>query len=158
LKIDLKWERPFRLKDGARFNLIYNCSGLNHVLSKPGLYIFARRYGRSIVPLYVGQALKLRGRIEQQFNNLKLMMAVKGARSGHRILLVGRLRLHPGQQKKKVLDIVESALIKHALAQGHDLINQHGTKTSVHTIRSKGNTSSKQIAPRTMLVERRKGN
>jgi len=158
LKIDLKWERPFRLKDGSRFNLIYSCSGLDHVVSKPGLYIFARRYGKSVAPLYIGQALKLRGRIEQQFNNVKLMTTLKKARSGRRILLVARLRLHPGQQKKKVLEIVESALIKHALAQGHDLINQHGTKTKVHAIRSEGNSSSKQVAPRTMLVERKKGN
>jgi len=157
LKIDLKWERPLRLKDGSRFNLIYRCGSLNRVASKPGLYVFARSYGKSIVPLYIGQALKLRSRIEQQFNNAKLMMTLKSAPSGHRILLVGRLRFHPGQQKKKVLDIVESALIKHALAQGHDLINQHGTKTKVHAIRSKGNSSSKQVVPRTMLVERRKG-
>jgi len=74
LKIDLKWERPFQLKDGSRLNLIYSCNALDRVVSKPGLYIFARRYGKTVAPLYIGQALKLRNRIEQQLNNVKPMM------------------------------------------------------------------------------------
>ena len=81
-------------------------------------------------------------------------MGLKQAQAGRRILLIARLILHPGQQKKKVLDIVEFALIKHALAEGHDLLNQQGTRTKVHDIRSKGNASSRQIAPLTMFVER----
>ena len=68
--------------------------------------------------------------------------------------MVGRLMMHPGQQKDRVLDIVESALIKHALAQGHDLLNQKGTKTKVHTIRSRGGKDSRQVAPLHMLAER----
>jgi hypothetical protein len=55
----------------------------------------------------------------------------------------------------KVLDIVESALIKNALAQGHDLLNQYGKKEKVHVIRSRGNSSSRQIAPLTMFAERK---
>jgi hypothetical protein len=154
LKINLKWDKPMRLRDGSKRNLIYDCDDLERVSSKPGIYIFARRFGQSVAPLYIGQALKLRNRIEQQFNNVRLMMGLKQAQAGPRILLVARLTLHPGQQKKKVLDIVESALIKHALAEGHDLLNQQGTRTRVHAIRSKGNNSSRQIAPLTMYVER----
>jgi hypothetical protein len=154
LKIYLKWERPRRLKDGSRLNLIYSCTGLDRLASKPGVYVFARRFSKLVFPLYIGQATKLRSRIEQQLNNVQLMMGLKNARSGPRILLVARLSLRRGQQKKRVLDIIESALIKHALVQGHDLLNQQGTKTKVHTVKSKGNNSSRQVAPLTMLVER----
>ncbi len=83
------------------------------------------------------------------------MMGIKNARAGRRILLVARLNLKRGQQMSKVLDIVESALIKNALAQGHDLLNQQGTKTKVHVITSKGNSSSRQVAPLTMLAEKK---
>jgi hypothetical protein len=155
MKIDLKWEKPLRMKDGSKQNSIYTISGLDRIAKKPGVYVLVRRFGNSVVPLYVGQALKLKSRIEQQLNNVQLMMGLKNSPSGHRYLLVGRLCLHPGQQKEKVLDVVESALIKHALAQGHDLLNQQGTKTKVHVIRSKGNRYSKQIAPLNMLAERR---
>jgi hypothetical protein len=155
MRIDIKWDKPIRLKDGARFNQVYYCPGLERIPTKAGVYIFARSFGNLVVPLYIGQAKGLRGRIIQQLNNVRLMVSLQQADIGHRILLVARLRLHPGQQKKKVLDIVESSLIKHALAQGHDLLNKQGVKTRVHTIKSKGNHSSKQIAPLTMLVERK---
>jgi len=154
LRIELKWEKPLRLKDGSSMNLVYRCVGLDRIPSKPGIYVFSRRYGKHVAPLYIGQALKLSARIEQQLNNVHLMMGLKHAQSGRRILLVAKLILHRGQRKKKVLEIVESALIKHALAEGHDLLNHQGTKTKVHTIKSKGNNSSRQIAPLTMLVER----
>jgi hypothetical protein len=82
------------------------------------------------------------------------MTGLKQARAGRRILLAARLLLHPGQQKNKVLNVAESALIKRALSAGHDLLNQQGTKTKVHVIRSKGNTWSRQVAPLEMLAER----
>lgn len=155
MKIELKWDKPVRLRDGSRLNQIYFCRDCERLSRKPGVYVFARKYGKTIAPLYIGQASKLRGRIEGQFNNLRLMMAIKNAQAGRRILLVARVYLKPGQRMGKVLDIVESALIKNALAQGHDLLNQQGTKTKVHVIRSEGNSSSRQVAPLTMLAERK---
>jgi hypothetical protein len=155
MKIALKWEKPLRLRDGSRQNQIYLCPNLERLSRRPGVYVFARKFGKGVVPLYIGQASKLRGRIEGQFNNLRLMMGIKNARAGRRILLVARLNLKRGQQMSKVLDIVESALIKNALAQGHDLLNQQGTKTKVHVITSKGNSSSRQVAPLTMLAEKK---
>jgi hypothetical protein len=155
MKIALKWEKPLPLRDGSAQNQIYMCRGLDNLPMKPGVYVFAREFAKNVAPLYIGQAAKLRGRIEGQFNNLRLMMGIKNAQAGNRILLVARVNLKPGQQTGKVLDIVESALIKNALAQGHDLLNQQGTKTRVHIIRSQGNSSSRQIAPLTMFAEKR---
>ena len=156
MRIDLTWDKPIRLKDGMKFNQIYYCPSLDRISNKADVYVFARSFGTVVAPLYVGQATKLRNRIDQQFrNNVRLMVGVKQADIGRRILLVGRLKLHRGQRKKKVLDIVESSVIKHALTQGHVLLNKQGVRTSVHTIKSKGNRSSKQVAPLTMLVERK---
>jgi hypothetical protein len=156
VKIALTWDKPFRLRDGAKFNQVYYCPKMERISNKAGVYVFARSFGVVVVPLYVGQASRLRKRIGQQFkSNVRLMIRLKRADIGHRIVLVGRLKLGRGQQKKKVLNIVESSLIKHALAQGHDLLNKQGVKTQVHTIKSKGNRSSKPIAPLTRLVERK---
>lgn len=157
MKIDLKWDRPLNLKDGAKDNQIYNCRGLDRYSGRPGVYIFARKFGGKVAPLYVGQASRLRNRIEGQFNNLRLMIGIKNAPIGRRVLLIARLRLKRGQQMGKVLDIVESALIKHALVEGHDLLNHQGTRTRAHVVRSKGNSSSRQVAPLTMLVEKKEG-
>ena len=83
------------------------------------------------------------------------MKGIKRAQVGRRILLIAHLKLHPEQQEKRVLDIVESALIKHAIAAGHELLNKPGTDTKVHLIKSRGNISSKQVAPLRMLAERK---
>jgi hypothetical protein len=158
VKIDLKWDKPIRLRDrSSKMNLIYACRDrdLKRLPDDAGIYVFARRFGQSIAPLYIGQSSSLRKRIDFQLGNARLMMGIKHSDAGHRILFVARLRLHPGQREQKVLDILESALIKYALAEGHELLNKQGTKTKVHTIRSKGNTSSKQIAPLHVYVERR---
>jgi len=156
MKIALTWDKPLRLRDGTKFNQVYYCPKLDRISNKAGVYVFARSFGAVVAPLYVGQASRLKKRIGQHFKtNVRLMIRLKRADIGHRILLVGRLKLGRGQQKKKVLDIVESSLIKHALTQGHILLNKQGVKTRVHTIKSKGNRSSKQVAPLKMLVERK---
>jgi hypothetical protein len=72
MKIALKWEKPLRLRDGSRQNQIYLCPNFERLSRKPGVYVFARKFGKGIVPLYIGQASKLRGRIEGQFNNLRI--------------------------------------------------------------------------------------
>jgi len=84
------------LKDGSKTNQIYCCAGLERLSGKPGVYIFARKFGKIVFPLYVGQAKSLRSRIEGQFNNLRLMVGIKNAQNGRRILLIGRLSLHRG--------------------------------------------------------------
>lgn len=156
MKISLIWDKPLRLKDGSKFSQVYYCPKLDRISNKAGVYVFARSFGAVVTPLYVGKALRLRNRIGHHFKgNVRLMMKMKRADIGHRILLVGRLKLGRGQRKEKVLDIVESALIKRALTLGHVLLNKQNVKVRLHTIKSKGNHSSKQIAPLAMLVERK---
>lgn len=144
------------MRDGAEFNQPYYCPRIDRISNKPGVYIFVRTYGDAVIPLYVGQSSTVRDRIEHHFkHNVRLMIKLQKADNGHRFIFIGRLKLGRGQQEKKVLDIVESSLIKHALTQGHILFNKQGVKPHVHTIKSRGNLRSKQIAPRTMLVERK---
>jgi hypothetical protein len=156
LKIELKWDKPIRLKKDSRQDQIFVIRRMDRIPNKPGVYVFARAFGQSIAPLYVGQASKLRNRIKGHLQgNVRLMMGIKKAQAGQRILLVASLKLHPGQREEKVLEIVEKALIKYALAAGYELLNKQGVKTRVHVIKSKGNTSSKQIAPLRMLAEKK---
>jgi hypothetical protein len=142
MKITITWHKPIRLRSGVKENLIYACDELDRIPEKAGIYIFARKFGQSQIPLYVGQAINLRKRIDQQLNNAKLMMAIKNAAIGRRLLLIAELSLKPGQQEKKVLDIVERTCIKSALSYGYDLLNIYGIKTQVHTVSSKGKKKS----------------
>jgi hypothetical protein len=154
MDISVRWSKPMQLKDGRKQNLIYSLDELNMISEKAGIYVFARRFGNTMIPLYIGQALNLRRRIEQQLNNVQLMMGVKNALSGKRLLLLTKLELLPGQNKSKVLNIVEHALIKSALGLGYEIININGTQTRVHRIKSNGKKKYHIPFARKMNIER----
>jgi hypothetical protein len=157
MQISVEWGKPIKLHDGTSENLIYRIDNLENLPNGPGVYVFARKFGRNIVPLYIGRAVRLRRRIEQQLlTNVQLMMSIRKAEIGHRILLIGKLDLKPGQKVPKVLSILEPALIEYALAEGHELFNIAGAKTPVDRILSKGNLASRRVAPLRMNIRRRK--
>src|SRR5260370_38302442 len=122
MQIAVDWTRPFSLKEDHE--LIYSDAILEDIEEGAGVYVFARKYGSTITPLYVGQALNLHGRIKQQLNNVKLMRQVQNwNKNGARVLLLGYVKRHGRQDIAKVLHIVERPLIKHGLAGGHPLVN-----------------------------------
>ncbi|MFB7788643.1 GIY-YIG nuclease family protein, partial [Streptomyces vinaceus] len=134
--------------------LIYSLSVLESVDDVPGVYVFARKYGHRITPLYIGKALNLRGRIKQQLNNLRLMRQIQDwEKNGARVLLLGYLKVHGSQDVGTALDVIERALIEHGLAEGHPLVNVQGTRTPFHTLSFTGNRMSEQVAPRQMFVK-----
>jgi hypothetical protein len=153
--LSIEWSRPLQLRDGSRENLIYMAkpATLDKIPELPGIYIFGRRYARNFEALYVGQATHIRGRVESQFNNLRLMQHLKNARSGKRIVLAGRFKAKPGQKLKKCLDLAELALIRHFLSEGHDLVNKQGIRLRGHEVQSTGN-HPKRYFPRSILLQR----
>lgn len=152
MKIKIEWTAPVTLQKDP--SLIYNTAVIDDIHDAPGVYVFARRYGNSITPLYIGKASNLRTRIKQQLNNLKLMLQIQSwNKNGARVLLLGYLHTHGSQDEGKALDIVEKALIEHGLAEGHPLVNIQGTRKQVHTLSFTGGRLSEQVAPREMFVK-----
>jgi len=72
MKLELKWHLPQKLKDGSNNGLIYEIHGIDKWDNVTGVYMFCRKYGRSIVPLYIGQAADIGSRIKQHLNSVKL--------------------------------------------------------------------------------------
>lgn len=114
MEIRVVWQQPLSLRDGSSEGLIYACEDPALIPNRPGIYVFARRHGDAVSPLYIGQAENLAKRIPQQLNNVKLMNGMKNAPTGERILLVGELALRSGQRVSRVLEVVENALIEYA--------------------------------------------
>lgn len=148
MEIDIRWTHPIPLIDGSRELLTYTCGSPDDLPEGPGVYVLGRQHGDTFSPLYIGQGTDLRQRIIQQFNNAKLMNGLKQAEAGRRTLLIGEVDLRGGQRVQRVLDVVESALIEYALANGHELLNKQGTRTPVHVINFAGNRTSEKVAPR----------
>ncbi len=153
MKMELEWLRPISLDDGSDQNLLYICDHRRLPVAA-GLYVFGRRHGQKFEALYVGKAQSIQNRVRGQFNNLPLMMHIRNAKSGERILLVAVFNAKPGQQKDKCIDILERALIRHFLSEGHDLVNVHGATIRRHEITSYGASGA---VPEIMFVDRGPG-
>lgn len=155
MKLALEWARPTPLKDATRQNLIYTLD-LKKLPRTAGVYVMGRRWGTNFEALYVGKANNLAGRVKGQLNNLRVMQHLRNARAGKRILLTGRFMAKPGQQSERCLPLLERALIRYFLSEGHDLVNKQGTRIRRHEILSSGR-HPKRFFPGLMYLERAKG-
>jgi hypothetical protein len=137
MKLHLEWEQRITLQYKPDGNFIFACN-LDEVPDAPGIYIFGREHGDNFEAIYVGQAISIRVRIKQQFNNLSLMRHIENAKAGAKIIQAGIFVAKKGQQLAKSLDIVEGALIRHFLYEGHELVNIKGRRLIQHEISSGG--------------------
>lgn len=153
MKLQIEWNRPVPLKDARRQGLIYG-TDLDKLPDAPGVYVFGRRYGTGIEALYVGKAKHIRRRVKAHLiNNLRLMLRIRDAKSGNRIILAGRFIAKRGQQEDKCLRLIERSLIRHFLSEGHNLFNLQGTQLRQHEIASTGK-HPKKLIPNPMYLQR----
>ena len=153
MKIEGSWSQPIQLKKGPEGGLIYTLD-IEKLPAVPGVYVFARKHGASIVPIYIGQTLSVRGRIKNHLESLPLMRAVENSVGGGRFLIYCTVKAGSTEKAKKHIKIIERALILHAQSEGHEIYNKQGTKLQTDTISFVGNRTSEAIAPRTMLIKR----
>jgi len=135
--LGLEWTRAVPLKDASKDNLIYSLP-LEKLPDAAGVYIFGRRYGQNFEALYIGKANRIRGRVKGQCNNLRLMQHLKNAKSGKRVLLAAKFNPRPGQKTPTCIALIERALIRYFLSEGHDLVNKQGVRLRRHEVVSTG--------------------
>lgn len=157
MKLQIEWAKPVVLKQASpRENVIYSAD-ISKVPVVSGIYVFGRRWGRGqFEALYVGKASRLRSRIRSHFNNLRLMQHLRNAKTGKRLLLVGRVVTKPGQRIDKCLKVLERGFIRYFLSEGNDLVNVMGTRLRRHEVFSRGK-HPKRLFPRLMYVDKAKG-
>ena len=102
MKLYLAWKSPVPLKDGDRENLIY-LPDQERLPKAAGVYVFGRRRKNGgFEALYVGRANNIRGRVWGQRKNLPLMMHLKNAKDGQRVVRIGVFESRSGQKVKNV--------------------------------------------------------
>jgi len=152
MKLKISWYKPIPLKNAKNEGLIYSIN-LKIIPVVSGIYIFARRWGKSYEAIYVGKANNLRSRVPGHLNNLKLMKHLEKAKIGERVLITGRAIIRPGQKLENVLRTLERAFIRHFLLQGNDLFNHQGVRIQHHAISSEGYIK-KSFIPSLMFLEK----
>lgn len=153
MQIEATWSQPITLKKGRVGGLIYELK-LEDLPTEPGVYVFGRKHGETVVPIYIGETLSIRSRIKGHLNSLQLMRSIENAPNGNRFLLYCTVGAGSKDKAKKQVKILEKALILHAQSEGHELFNKKGTKLPTDTITFNGNRTSEAIAPRVMLIKR----
>ncbi len=156
MKIKLDWGKPIPLRSGRRDNLIYTIDDLDAVPTNAGVYVFGRLNRDNLVPLYIGQARRLRSRVKNQFNNVRLMLGIKRSPGRRRVLVPGELIASPGQQLAPTLNLIEKVLIEAAIFGGYELLNQQGTKPKIDTIRFSGSRVGRSWHPRELMAFRQR--
>jgi hypothetical protein len=153
MKLQLEWKTPIPLIDGSDQNLIYVVDP-ERLPDGAGVYVFGRRRRNGgFEALYVGKAKSIRARVWGHRKNLPLMMHLKNARQGKLVVRVGVFKARPGQSADTCIAIIERALIRHFLSEGHDLVNKAGTRLRRHEISTVGR-HPKQFIPKMMFVDR----
>ena len=156
MKLFLEWMNPVPLIDGSNQNLIYVLDA-EALPEAAGVYVFGRRRRNGgFEALYVGKANSIRGRVWGHRKNLPLMMHLKNARQGERVVRAGIFNARPAQNPTRCLPIIERALIRYFLSEGHDLVNKQGTRLRRHEISSDGRHPN-QFIPKLMFVDRTRG-
>lgn len=154
MRIDVRWLPPLELRDGSADNMIYDCEW-DSLPDHPGIYVFARRFGDTVTPLYVGKALSLRGRVRQQLNNARLMMGVANSKIGPRVILPAEVTTFFAKNTARALLLVERTLIEYYLTQGYELHNVQGTRIAADEIAFSGNNLGRLTCERQIIVPRR---
>ncbi len=154
MNLEIEWKKPVPLRKARKGSLYIYTVNLDVIPEVPGIYVFARRWGKSYEALYVGQSQNIYKRVSKHLNNLHLMKHLENAKNGQRVLIAGEAVTKPGQQLKKVLLTLERALIRHFLSEGHDLVNRQGVRLRRHEISSEGVPRS--FVPGLMYLERAK--
>ena len=150
MNIKVKWGRPVRLikcrKKSDCIMEFREMGTLGKITDGPGVYVFARRHGRTdediFIPQYIGEASNVRRRIRQHLHrHVARMRRIRDGATGARYLVVGKIERNAKNEKTR--KVVENALIKKAMANGHNLLNKQGTKSKVHSIQFTGTQSAK---------------
>jgi len=153
MKIEAAWSQPIYLEKDRSGALIYTLD-LAQLPDEPGVYIFGRKHGVTVAPIYIGESISIRGRIKNHLESVPLMRAIEGAQTGKRFLLYCTVKAGTLEKAKKHIKVIERALILHAQGEGHEIRNKKGAKLPTDTISFSGNRTSEAVAPRIMLIKR----
>lgn len=154
MKLDVKWEKPIELKDGDSENLIYTIKGIEKWVGVPGVYMFARIYDGAVSPLYIGKAENIGVRAYQHIkSNTRLMKGISKSPLGTKVFIPGVFSPRPGQKVRRCIELIERALIDHALTEGYPLLNVHGTKTPFHEVHFAGFLGARNVTGKKINVK-----
>ncbi|RYD79284.1 MAG: hypothetical protein EOP84_13230 [Verrucomicrobiaceae bacterium] len=157
MKITVDWQDPILLFKNRRE--WYEKETISEIRNIPGVYYFAREFGESSYPFYIGETLTLQSRLKQHLKSIDIVDALRGNKTertktiahGARYFHYGYLQGNP-QDKKKRLKIIQKLLITDALSNNLPLLNKHGTLVTTHEIQFTGSKAGRGMYSKTSNI------
>lgn len=148
MDVEIKWHKPIALTSKKGRYCYKGISGL--AMDGPGIYFFARRYGKKVVPLYIGRTTHqtLKKRLDQHLDRVSFVKKLEEALNGGLIYVFGTLVPKKGVKQDVALKLIETALIQEVLAENKELFNEKGAKRPHHTVSFTGNQVAKTATER----------
>ena len=151
MDVGIVWQDHIELGSKSSFIKKLGEFDLGRIPTSPGIYIFARKFGNNLAPIYIGKATNLRSRVKTQLNNHRLLDAIANEKSGDRVLLLGIIKSNSENLLAKKLNLAERTHIDHALTAGFEIVNVQLTKGPINTIRTLGTKRQNHPFPHVML-------
>lgn len=159
MQITIHWQKPIQLTKNRK--VLVDRRELPDVLEEiPGVYFFARKHGSTVLPFYIGETLKIRGRLKDHLGRVEIVDVLRGEspdkaiRNGNRYFHYGYL--HGNAEKammKKRLLIAQKHLIRVALEHQIPILNSNLTKVKTHLLEFTGSAATRAIYDKFSTVE-----
>ena len=160
MQITIRWQKPIQLTRGKK--IIIDPKDIpNSIENVPGVYFFARTFGKSIIlPFYVGETLTIRTRLKSHLESTKIADVLRGI-SDEEAIKNGTKYFHYGylhgnaerKLTKRRLSIVQKHLIRLAIETGAPILNYQLTTMKTHSLEFIGSASARAIYAKSSAVE-----
>ncbi len=159
MEITIRWQKPIQLTKHKR--IIVDEDDLPAGLrAEPGVYFFSRKFGTKRVPFYIGESQNVRARLKQHLATTKIADVLRSLSAeddqikiGVRFFHFGYLLARPGHKPSVCLKIVQKALIRQAVEQGHPILNTQLKKFRTHNLHFEGGKSARATYDSHIVVE-----
>jgi len=145
MKLHFEWQAPLMLAKNKK--IIVTDEGLKKILDIPGVYFFARKFGATSQPFYIGETLNLRSRLKNHLSTVKIVDILRGMKvrdapeisNGHRLFHFAYLDAKKNKSNtKKALRIAQKFMIREAIAANLPLLNSKLTVIKTHSLTFSG--------------------
>src|SRR5438874_1488984 len=113
MNIVIRWQTPIQLTNNRK--LLFDEDTIpGQIEDRAGVYYFARDYGGTLLPFYIGETLLVRHRLKEHLKRVKIVDVLRGQsddheiKNGRRYFHFGYLAGKPSKEvAKRRLKIVE---------------------------------------------------
>jgi hypothetical protein len=159
MHIQIDWQQPVQLTRHKKL-LIDENNLPEKIKDRPGVYFFSRRFGKKFSPFYIGETLRIRGRLKSHLNSKNIAFVLldidpkSEIKGGVRYFHYGYFKTTSEAKAKTCIKIVQRYLIREAISREIKLVNKNLTTVQTHALTFFGSKRSRAIYGKRANIER----